>query len=344
VQKEAILLFLIGVLLMPVSLVAQEADKPAIPLEKFYVDRKGHPFRKLLKNFRFGFSTGFGSTYFKHTLPDSSGLYQSPTVGGPFLFKDYAVPTNGYSQWISDVRDTVINYNAGTDYLVTTDTAELGFKSKSFTIPIKLTVHYEFKNFRVGVGFAKDFIFMKPFTPTHYAKDLRQVKAGSNTVSTTKYFIMAGYSFARLDKYLFTGDLQFGTNKFSKGINSAVINPSVHFNFGVTAEREISEYLKVFIRPNFEFKSYDLSIAQSNLAIKHKANAMIWNVGITYAIPELPKCKIKDCRIQINHAHGNLEVRSRAHPIWKKQNPGYGENDPKLIKYKWRNRKKINAY
>ena len=155
---------------------------------------------------------------------------------------------------------------------------------------------------------------------------------------------MAGYSFARVDKFLFTGDLQFGTNKFGKNFDRSVVKSSGFLNLGVTVERELSEYLKVFIRPNFEIKSYTLTLAESNLSIKHKANALLWSIGFTYSIPELPKCKIKECRIQMNHAHGAKEVRSRAHPIYKKQNPGYGENDPTLIKYKWRNQKKINPY
>ena len=48
--------------------------------------------------------------------------------------------------------------------------------------------------------------------------------------------------------------------------------------------------------------------------------------------------------IQINHAHGNREYRSRMHPIWKKQNPHYGENYPNLIKYKGKNKYKLNPY
>jgi hypothetical protein len=67
-------------------------------------------------------------------------------------------------------------------------------------------------------------------------------------------------------------------------------------------------------------------------------------VGFTYSLPELPRCFLKDCHAQINHAHGNKEYRSRRHPIYKKQNPGYGENDPTLIKYKGKNKRKINPY
>jgi hypothetical protein len=340
VRQATILFLLIGILALPVLLIAQ--DKPSIPLEKFYVDRKNHPIRGMLKNFRFSASTGMGKTYFKHTLA-GLGIFQSATAG-PYLFSGTTPPTSGHQQWIdTNIPVTPITVNPG-DFMVTSDTAKIGFKSKSFTMPIKLSIHYEFKNFRLGAGFSKDFIFIKPFSPISYGSQIRNIDAEAGSVSTTKFFGLAGYSFARVDKYLFTGDLQFGTNKFGKKFDRSVIKPSGFFNLGVTVERELSEYLKVFIRPNFEFKSYTLSLPESNTAIKHHANALMWNVGFTYSIPELPKCKIKECRIQINHAHGDREVRSRAHQIWEKQNPGYGENDPKLIKYKWRNRKKINPY
>jgi hypothetical protein len=340
VQIPAITLLLISIVACPVLSSAQ-SDPPTIPLEKFYVDRKNRP-RGIFKNFKFSASTGLGKTYFKHKL-DGFGIYQSAAVG-PYIFAGTTTPTAGHSQWIdTNIPVTPINV-AGGDFLVTSDTAKIGFKSKSFTIPLKLSIHYEFKNIRVGVGFDRDLIFLKPFKPISYTDNIRTVETGPGTVSATKFFGLVGYSFYRIDKYLFTGDLQFGTNKFGKNFNRAVIKPSPFFNIGITVERELSEYLKLFVRPNFEIKSYTLSLAESNLSIKHKANSFVWNVGFTYSIPELPKCKIKDCRIQINHAHGDREYRSRAHPIYKKQNPAYGENDPKLIKYRWRNRKKINPY
>ncbi len=51
-------------------------------------------------------------------------------------------------------------------------------------------------------------------------------------------------------------------------------------------------------------------------------NAFYLNIGISYSIPtRLPKCYNADCRIQINHAHGNKEYRSRVHPIYKGRTP-----------------------
>ena len=73
-------------------------------------------------------------------------------------------------------------------------------------------------------------------------------------------------------------------------------------------------------------------------------NAFYVSIGVTYKIPELPRCFLKDCHAQINHAHGNKEYRSRRHIFYKKQNPGYGENDKTLIKYKGKYKNKLNPY
>jgi hypothetical protein len=344
VRNRTFVLFWLGIFALPLVLQAQ--DQPAIPLEKFYVDRKKRPIRAILKPIKFSFSTGVGSTYFNHKL-DNMGIYQSATQG-PYVFAFTSTPppdpTAGHSEWIdTNTPITPITVNPG-DFLVTSDTARIGFRSKSFTIPVKLSIHYEFKQFRIGIGHAKDFIFIKPFEPIAYGNKIRNVEIATGSISTNKWFLLAGYSFYRIDKFVFTGDLQGGLNKFGKKFDRNFVKASPFLNMGVTVEREMSEYLRFFVRPSYEFKSYTLSLPESNTTIKHHANALNWAVGVTYSIPDLPKCRIKKCNIQINHAHGDREYRSRMHPLWKKQNPGYGENDPKLIKYKWRNRKKINPY
>ena len=112
----------------------------------------------------------------------------------------------------------------------------------------------------------------------------------------------------------------------------------------MTIERELSEYLRLFVRPSYEIKSYTLSLPEGGQSIEHGMNAFYLNIGVTYSIPDLPKCFIAGCRIQRNHAHGDREYRSRVHPIYKKQNPEYGENHPDLIKYKGKNKKKMNPY
>ena len=100
----------------------------------------------------------------------------------------------------------------------------------------------------------------------------------------------------------------------------------------------------MFIRPSYEIKSYKLSALGGSPDFTHKMNAFYINLGATYRLPELRKCFHKQCNAQINHAHGNREYRSRMHPIYKKQNPHHGENYPELLKYKGKNKRKLNPY
>ena len=141
----------------------------------------------------------------------------------------------------------------------------------------------------------------------------------------------------------FTGDLQLGGYSPGSNFDSSLVKAGTFINLGVTVERELSEYLRIFVRPSYEIKSYTMSLA-AGPSIAHNINAFYLNIGLTYSLPELPKCVIPGCKIQINHAHGDREYRSRVHPIYKKQNPQYGENYPELIKYKGKNKRKLNPY
>jgi hypothetical protein len=129
-----------------------------------------------------------------------------------------------------------------------------------------------------------------------------------------------------------------------KQFNAALMQKGLYVNFGATFERELSEYFKVFVRPSYEIKGYKMTIPETGQAIPHKLNTFYINLGVTYRLPELPRCFLKTCHAQINHAHGNKEYRSRRHAFYKKQNPHYGENYPTLIKYKGSNKKKLNPY
>ena len=124
-------------------------------------------------------------------------------------------------------------------------------------------------------------------------------------------------------------------------MNKGLIKKGIYVNVGITVERGLSEYLRVFLRPSFDYKYYSLQV--SNKTIHHSINALYLNIGLTYTLPEFPKCFKKECSVQINHAHGNRQYRSRVHPIYKKQNPGYGENNPP-VRLKGQNKRKLNPY
>lgn len=320
--------------------VAQDEGKTAIPLDHFYVERKaGGGLRKILKNFTFGASTGYGNTFFSHKL-DGFGVYQAPG-GSPQIFSGSTATR--YGNWVNDVA---IDKSAasGSAFIANPGSADLGFKGNALNIPLQIFLYYGFKErYRIGGGYSYELMSIGSMQPTALSDKIGNFQPASPTGFVRKYYGMVGYTFYRRDEYLFTGDLQVGSWK-PKGNFNAAVTGGTYFNLGVTIERDLSEYFKLFARPSFEFKSYELPIPESGKSIDHSVNAFYINIGATYRIPELRRCFLKDCHAQINHAHGNREYRSRRHAIYKKQNPGYGENDKVLIKYKGKNKKKLSPY
>jgi hypothetical protein len=314
----------------------------SIPLDHFYVDRNKSGFlRMLLSKLTFGLSTGYGSTTFKHTL-DGLAIYQ-PASGNPLVF-DPGQPTLGYTNWFNRFDTVALAINPA-DFSVNSDTAEIGFRSKSFNIPLKATVHVEFMNrFRVGGGYSIEFTKVNDFKPIKYGKDINDYSSDVSSFMLSKYFLILGGSVYRYQEYVLTIDANIGGYGLGKKFEKSQITKGMFVNLGATVEREMSEYFRVFVRPSFEFKSYDLNLAETGNSIQHKFNAFYFNIGASYRIPELRKCFQKQCKAQINHAHGNREYRSRVHPIYKKQNPHHGENYPTLIKYKGKNKRKLNPY
>ncbi len=330
------------------ALLAQKEGKTTFPLEKFYVEREKNRI-SILSKFTFGLSTGVGNTFFSHQLPGFS-IYQ---ISGqaPVLFDtqglDLTTPptiadlnkANRFTNWVNDASATN-SVISGTD-VIDVNTAAFKGNGNALNIPLKLTVHYEYKQFRIGAGYSYELMSLGSFKIA--SSDKSYTLSPTSTLGfMSKYFGLLGYSFYRIDKYLLTVDANIGNFSPGSNFNNALIQKSLYYNLGLTIEKDFSEYFKVFARPSLELKSYALAVGGKS--IDHSMNAIYLNVGVTYRIPELPRCYNKDCRIQINHAHGNKEYRSRSHKIYEKQNPSYGENDPVLIKYKGKNKRKLNPY
>lgn len=312
-----------------------------IPLEYFYIKKKGNGvLRKILSKVTFGLSTGYGSTTFKHEL-DGFGILQNPD-SVPKLFQPASV-ASGYSNWFNAATPSGNTTQTGA-FRVNSDTATIGFKSKSFNIPIRATLHIEFDRYRIGGGYSYEFTRVGDFKPLSYSDRISNFSPDFSSFFLKKYFASIGGSVYRYYEYLLIVDANIGGYKLGKNFDAGSIKKGVFINLGVTVEREMSEYFKLFVRPSYEIKSYKLNFPESGQSITHKFNAFYLNVGATYRIPELRRCFLKSCKAQMNHAHGNREYRSRVHPIYKKQNPHYGENHPVLLKYKGKNKKKLNPY
>jgi hypothetical protein len=308
-----------------------------VPLENFYIKRhKGGVLRQLLSKVTFGFSTGYTGTSFKHDLT-GFGILQAPGTA-PVIF---SANSRRYGNWVNDLVPDSTN---STGFMVDSDTTALGFKSKTFGIPFKATIHFQINRFRIGGGYSFDYTNVGKFRPLSYGGDINSFQLDKKGFFMKHYFVLVGAEVYRYYEYLLVVDMNIGGYKLGNQFNQGLIDRSLYVNFGATVEREMSEYFRLFVRPSYEIKNYNLAIPEVGQAITHRMNAFNLNFGATYRIPELARCFHPQCHAQINHAHGDKEYRSRRHPIYKKQNPHYGENYPTLIKYKGKNKNKLNPY
>jgi hypothetical protein len=342
--KRCVPIFIVVFTLLgtPQLLAQYKSERDAtIPLEHFYIERhKSGIFRLLLSKLHVGISTGYGRTFFRHDL-EGFGIIQQPD-SVPMIFNS-ANSTARYSNWFNGVGAAGAATAPGS-FLVNFDTTELGFRSKAISIPLKGTLHIEFDRYRIGGGYSYEFMHIGNFKPLSYDNAIGSFAPQANNFFLKKYFGMIGASVYRYYEYVLVVDANIGGYKLGNQFDQSLIKKGVYYNLGVTVEREFSEYFKVFVRPSYELKKYKLSIPETGQTLTHRFNAFYLNIGATYRLPEIRRCFLKDCHAQINHAHGNKEYRSRRHPIWKKQNPHYGENYPTLIKYKGKNKKKLNPY
>ncbi len=328
--------------LTPISSFAQNEGNSTIPLDHFYVKPRhgSNVFRRILKDFHFGLFSGVGRTYFNSKL-DGFGIYQAPG-SAPELFTTASTTSTRFFNWVNNAGTDITAPGAFT--VVNPGTSGLGFKGHGLNIPLGGTLHYEFNRYRIGGGYSYELMSIGSLHSKILSDKISSITPSSTTGFVRKYWGMAGVSFYRWNDYLFTGDLEVGSYKLKTNYNASQVTTTTFFNLGVTIERNLSEYFKVYARPTYEIKSYNLTPPGSDKSIHYNLNALYVQVGFTYSIPELPRCFLRDCHAQINHAHGNKEYRSRKHAIYKKQNPGYGENHPTLIKYKGKNKNKLNPY
>lgn len=336
--------FLLLLLLVSFSSSAQirEKEEFAVP-EGFYFEPKNRPLRSFLSNFNFGISLGYAATFYSQNLEGFNIIEDSEL--GPVIFPGTFTTgdtVSGINYWFNDVKFANIRIDPGE--FILGDTSELKYKSLSHSIPLNVTIHYDYRNYKIGAGFTLEYHLPQDFGPNLYKDQFSEIVPDFKTTFLQRYYGIIGARVFRYWDYLAGIDARVGVVKYSNDFNRSLLQRGVFVNIGFPVEREFSEYFRAYVRPSFDYKNFSMAIPESGNIITTSSNAVMIEFGITYRIPELPKCFIKKCRTQVNHMHGEHQYRSRVHPFYKWQNPHHGQNYPVLIKYKGKNKKKLMPY
>jgi hypothetical protein len=310
-------------------------------------------FRGFLSQFNLGISTGYGATFYKHDLK-GFGVYQPDGGLSVYIFDQAFVNRDTlpviYSDWVNNpfgIGGLIIPVDTLSSPIITNgipvfpndikfgyDSIRIGYKSTTHNIPLTIALSMDLDRYRLGGGFTMEFHRMTQFRPTALTDDLHSFKTNFTAATFKKYFGFVGITTYESWKYKMLADIEFGKVNRGKNFNKSLISSGLYFNFGYTIEKKYSEYFNLFIRPSIEWKSYTVSIPETSLEVNHRQPAIYIKFGATIRMPELARCPVKGCKIQINHVHGGKEYRSRVHPFWKWQNPKYGQNHPVPLRNK----------
>lgn len=306
-----------------------------------------NPFRQFLSKFTVSGSIGYGVTFHSHEIT-GVGIIQNPN-SVPLIFDNTFMVTDSipvaYRNWVATpvvLRNIPIDTNS---FLLGTDSVPVTFSARGMNIPINVSVHYTFDRYRIGGGFSFEPYFIGNYSPNEFKDQLQPFKADFNVSNYLRWYFMLGGEVFHTKRNMIVVDAKVGTYKQQKKhFNPDLIKKGLFFNLGVRFEHSLSEYVKVYLRPSVEFKNYTVTFPESSYSITYNIPAFYTNIGVTWRLSDRNKCPISNCHTQINHHHGRNHYRSRVHPFWKWQDPDYGQNYPKLLKYKGKNKRKINPY
>ncbi len=305
------------------------------------------PLLKLLGNFTISGSIGYGATFHKHEII-GVGLIKNPNQT-PLLFDNTLVYTDtipsAFDDWIGNPNVFQNVPIDSTSFLLGTDSVPVTFRALGTNIPISISIQYNFDRYRIGGGFSFEPYIVGSYRPDVFEDEIGTFKTNFVASNYTRWFIHVGGEVFQTKRYTVVIDAKIGSYKQQKKhFNPDIIKKSIFFNFGARFEYSLSEYIRFFVRPSFEFKNYTLTFPESSFSVLHNLPVFYFNLGLSWRLPDRKKCPIGNCRTQINHRHGSNSYRSRAHPFWKWQDPDYGENYRQLIRYKGKNKRKINPY
>ncbi len=298
-------------------------------------------FRKFMRNFSFNLQMGYGRTFYAHDIPQLAILRNNGEI---LITEDdnpgVNNPISAYRYWLNDPQEISTTFNTN-DQLVSSDSTTLRMTGRGNNIPLTLSIHYTIKEkFRIGGGATFELHSISQ-VGLKSSDTLGTYQSNFKSTLFKRYFGLVGYRFLAFRSLSYVAEAKIGSFNLGNKYNSALIQKGLFFDVGVSIEKHLSEYFRVTLRPSIEMKNYTMSFPDSQIALKHKMITPYVSIGASYSIPELKRCPIKSCHIQINHVHGGKEYRSRRHPFYKKQNPNYGENYPQLFRYKGKNKRKL---
>lgn len=292
-----------------------------------------YPVRAFLNKFSVNLGSGYGHTFYNHTLNNYAYV---ATPGNGFITGmanlSEGDTVSGIDQWhFNPVQN---QFAVDSFRMVAADSGSLFMNGGGHTIPLQVSIYYNLYRFRIGGGAGLAWHQTRTLSPDNFEEPPIQ----TTSAFRYRYYLLFGYSAYEYLNYAFAADVRVGRNVFGNNFNKAITQQSFFVNFGVSLEKVVSEYFRLFVRPSWEFRNYNLEATGFSPALNVNDAQLTVQFGVSINYPDLPRSPIKSDKTQLKHyvtdPKTGMKREVRGQPFWKKQNPKVGELYPELKKTK----------
>ncbi len=300
------------------------------------VKRSG--FRQILSKVNVGISTGYGQTMYRQDLSGYSVFKKGDTQ---FLVPAGSITAGrvnrSYTNWLNAPQDRSDVIPMETDLILAGDTTQFNLSGRGQSLPLNLDFHINLADrFKIGAGLTAEIHSIKDLEYNQWGNLLGTYSSDVRSAFLLRYYGMFGVRFTRWYFWDFTADARIGKKNYMSQFDKSLLSDGLYYNFGCLIEHHYSEYFRLTLRPSVEWSAYNMELPASGESVTTQTPAFFFQAGISLNYPRLPRCPINACHAQLEHVHQGKEFRGQ--PIYRWQNPKYGQNDPELMRNKKRSK------
>lgn len=245
----------------------------------------------------------------------------------------------------------IINLQPNGDPLQLEQNETIGFRGNNFAVPINAGVTIDmFGMATIGGGYGREFGRIGPGNNTDYSFTFE----GSNYTFDKLYgsFGLILYDAKRRAKVLnwqyrnysgnntymqsekkqrlrahypwrFILEAEAGKLFIRNSFDSHLTADDPFYGVGLKVERELSEYAKVYLKPNFEMRTFGYNNPLVEEIQNIRQQVFTINAGFSIRMPGNKRCKVGGCGVKMRHIHEGVEYRGST--IWNMQNRKIGQ-------------------
>ena len=277
-------------------------------------------FKKLLSQVHLNMSVGYGATFYHNSV---FGMNVFEEEGKYYLYNPKEKNVVCLIRWFGDSPIFMKAYDSISKRPRDTSNGETIVKGTGATFPISLSGHVDIlKKFRLELGstlFINKIKTLKPDKEHEYLGDYNDPKG---THYVVRPLAMLGFKLLENSAYTLLLNTQIGFDfTYAKLSDSLAIHkselPSV--GIGITVEKHISEYFSAFGRLTYDTKIFWEKLGKLG-GVLLKQKGVFLQLGVSLNCPEIPRCPVPHCEVQVQHRHGGKAYRGvsmfRGKTLW----------------------------